>query len=266
MTTTTKPMSAKQFAFITTLIVERADQLGIEPNATSAESWMFQKRSTYSSSDASHLIAMLQTIKVERPASQGFDTSHVEHYQPNRVISNRYVKPCDICGHKTIEGAGLALHSHGKWITVHQNGQCVEPYIGKALETARQRVDAHVMQACLSITTLSDEHDTFIALPSHTGNNDLDFYAFVRNNDGAYSSHVLRRILGGHDVERAPLMTTAEADRVLEIVRNMSVDEIISAQFVYASNLGRCSMCNRTLTDEASRARGMGAECWSRWG
>ena len=32
----------------------------------------------------------------------------------------------------------------------------------------------------------------------------------------------------------------------------------------YAQELGRCSRCNRTLTDEASRARGLGPECATR--
>lgn len=32
----------------------------------------------------------------------------------------------------------------------------------------------------------------------------------------------------------------------------------------YAQELGRCSRCNRHLTDEASRARGLGPECASR--
>lgn len=265
MTTTTKPMSAKQFAFITSLIIERADHLGIEPSATSAEAWMFQKRSTYTSTDASYLIEMLKTIKVERPKPM-FDTSHLEQFAPTRVMSNKFAKPCVTCGHNIVEGEGLVMLSSGKWLTVHHNGQCIEPYVGKALETARHAVDAFVKTECLSISTLSSEHDTFIALPSHTGNNDLDFYGFIRDNDGRVSSHVLRRILGGHDVKRAPLMTTVEAKRVLEIVRALTVDEMIDAQFAYASNLGRCSVCNRTLTDDESRARGMGSECWSRWG
>ena len=269
MTTSTKVMSPKQFGFIITLIVERADKLGIEPNATSAEAWMFQKRETYTSSDASNLIAMLQTIKVERTTPL-FDTSHLSHYSPTRVITNKFAKACDICGHKVDAGAGLALMSNSKWITTHRNNECVEPYVGQAFENARQRVDARVKELCLSITTLNDEHDVFFALPSHTGNNDLDFFALVVDRDGEFPSHVLRRILGGefstHGTSRSPIMSTVEAERVLEIVASMSVDQMIDAQFAYASNLGRCSICNRTLTDDASRARGMGSECWSRWG
>lgn len=34
----------------------------------------------------------------------------------------------------------------------------------------------------------------------------------------------------------------------------------------YATELGRCSRCNRTLTTEESRARGIGPECWRKAG
>jgi hypothetical protein len=34
----------------------------------------------------------------------------------------------------------------------------------------------------------------------------------------------------------------------------------------YADELDACSMCGRTLTNDESRARGIGPECWSKWG
>lgn len=37
-----------------------------------------------------------------------------------------------------------------------------------------------------------------------------------------------------------------------------------AAALRYAQELGRCSRCNRHLTDEASRARGLGPECATR--
>lgn len=39
-----------------------------------------------------------------------------------------------------------------------------------------------------------------------------------------------------------------------------------AAALRYAREIGKCSRCNRTLTDDESRARGMGPDCWRKWG
>lgn len=39
-----------------------------------------------------------------------------------------------------------------------------------------------------------------------------------------------------------------------------------AAARLYADEIGRCSRCGRTLTDEDSRERGMGPDCAQKWG
>lgn len=48
--------------------------------------------------------------------------------------------------------------------------------------------------------------------------------------------------------------------RAAEVLDAIAADPE-SAALLYASQIDRCSRCNRTLTDEVSRARGMGPDC-----
>lgn len=259
MQTQSKPMSPKQFGFITALIIERADVLGIEANATSAEAWMFAKRASYTSQDASFLIERLKSIHVEKPSTPTFDLSHTSIQFPTRVISNRYARACDVCGHRVEESAGLAVQSSGKWSTVHMIGQCVEPYIGKAKKNAEDHVRLYVTSRLSRIVPRT----VYFALESHTGNNDLDFYALIVDGDEIG----LKRVIGGSlgDVtSNSPVMSKIEATRVCDIVEQMTDDQWEIARLAFASSLGRCCFCNRTLTDDASRARGMGIDCAER--
>lgn len=47
----------------------------------------------------------------------------------------------------------------------------------------------------------------------------------------------------------------------LSVVLGAILDDPEAAALLYASELGRCSRCARTLTDEESRAAGMGPDC-----
>lgn len=43
-------------------------------------------------------------------------------------------------------------------------------------------------------------------------------------------------------------------------------DDVVAATVRYGHEIGRCGVCNRTLTDETSRARGIGPVCASKMG
>jgi hypothetical protein len=57
--------------------------------------------------------------------------------------------------------------------------------------------------------------------------------------------------------------TPIDGEFAFELVTRALVNPA-GAALRYARELGRCSRCNRHLTDEASRARGLGPECASR--
>lgn len=97
----------------------------------------------------------------------------------------------------------------------------------------------------------------YYALDSATGNNDLDFYC-VQHGKGRWAGRVfVKRVIGGRP--DTPVRG-AEANRVIMAIAEVGAD---SAAKRYGQEIGRCGRCNRHLTDETSRALGLGPDCAS---
>lgn len=96
------------------------------------------------------------------------------------------------------------------------------------------------------------------AIPSLTGNNDLDFFRVDRPTEGKWAGRTfVKRVIGGRPSSPVRGQTARQA---LELIAAQPEKSAL----LYAQELGRCSRCNRHLTDELSRRCGMGPECRSR--
>ena len=94
------------------------------------------------------------------------------------------------------------------------------------------------------------------AVPSLTGNNDLDFVRVDRPTEGRWAGYVfVKRVIGGHEDQR---VRGAEAAKLLAAIEAEGAE---AASIAYGRAIGRCGRCNRHLTDEASRAAGIGPDC-----
>jgi hypothetical protein len=103
---------------------------------------------------------------------------------------------------------------------------------------------------------LPDVPEGHYAIPSLTGNNDLDFFRVDRPTEGKWAGYTfLKRVVGGK-----PDLPVARAQRrtVLEAIEAAGVD---AARQQYGVSIGRCYVCNRHLTDELSRQLGIGPDC-----
>lgn len=95
------------------------------------------------------------------------------------------------------------------------------------------------------------------AVVSVTGNNDLDFYRVDRPTEGQWAGHVfVKRIIGGHADTR---IRGAEVYNVLNRIDNAGW---LNASIRYGKAIGKCARCHHQLTDQLSRERGHGDECW----
>jgi hypothetical protein len=96
----------------------------------------------------------------------------------------------------------------------------------------------------------------YYATPSRTGNNDLDFWRIDAPETGKWAGYTfVKRLLGGHDPIK---VRGAEAKMALDAIAAYGITE---AGQRYAAEYTRCYKCNRELTDEASRACGLGPVC-----
>lgn len=253
----TKYITDKQTNFIVKLVGERADILGVQPNPESIIDYIGNCK-LITTRDASEFIEKLLAVVPTQPTKTQSSTAaqiDITHTGVNamRVISNRFTKACALCLNGVATGAGIAVLTDDKqWLTYHKVNECPAPLEGSQLHLL---VETWVHQQCINIGNV------YFALPSHTGNNDLDFYGLVTSHRKTGSVVVLRRILGGHAFDACPVVSMTEAKRVIESLRMMSTEQSDDAMKAFADNLGRCFRCGRTLTDDESRNRGMGQDC-----
>jgi len=101
----------------------------------------------------------------------------------------------------------------------------------------------------------------YYATPSKTGNNDLDFwFVNVVTREGKWQGwRTVSRVIGGHANTK---VFKAERRLALEKIIDFGIER---AGNVFADELGQCKKCGKHLTDETSRQRRMGPDCYARY-
>lgn len=148
----------------------------------------------------------------------------------------------------------------GDRITIRKaNGDTAEAIITATTDEAGcYRVRKAAPAGRESIPTAEQVPEGHYALPS-TGHNDLVFYRVDRPTDGQYAGRVfVKMIVGGKPEAR---VEWGKVPSILARIAEAGADESMA---LYGREIGRCGMCNRTLTDETSRQRGIGPDCYSR--
>lgn len=86
--------------------------------------------------------------------------------------------------------------------------------------------------------------------------NTVGFYRVDRPTKGKWEGYTfVKRIIGGHPEERVPFRQSAD---ILQRIIDAGVEQ---AGLRYGQEIGRCCACNRELTNDESRALGIGPEC-----
>lgn len=95
----------------------------------------------------------------------------------------------------------------------------------------------------------------YYAVPSLSGNNDLDFFV-IEEGKGRWEGHLfVNRIVGGHPDAPVPRSQRAAVKKAIVAITPEA------AAIRYGQEIGRCYKCNRHLTDELSRQLGIGPVC-----
>jgi hypothetical protein len=149
---------------------------------------------------------------------------------------NRYGGKCVECGHWVEEQAGsIVKNADGTWEVRHLTGDC--PTL---------------------IEDLPDVPAGRYAIPSG-GDNDLVFLKVDRPTKGDHAGRLfLRLVVGDHADTNVP---RAQVRGYLEAILAAGPDEAMAR---YGQELGSCGRCGRHLTDEDSRAAGLGPTCRAR--
>lgn len=166
--------------------------------------------------------------------------------------SNRYADNCAACGTKVGEGEGMIEKFNGRWTARHLPGQCPAP------ASVPSAVD-HADLPQRGRKPFPDVPAGHYATKSLTGNNDLDFWRVDRPTEGQWKGRTfVKRVIGGRPNAPVRGRTMFAA---LEAILAAGIEE---AGTLYGTTLGQCRICNRHLTDETSRALGIGPDCRSK--
>lgn len=155
------------------------------------------------------------------------------------IRRNKFEGRCSVCRGPVAEMAGILSSENGRWIVRH-DGPC--PVVADAPAATRTPSSASV-----------DVPDGYYAIES-TGHNDLAFYAVSHSDRYGIS---VKMVVGGH------VDSFVRRQNVAGIVERIAAD-VDGAAKRYADEIGNCYRCNRTLTDETSRALGIGPTCRAR--
>lgn len=140
-----------------------------------------------------------------------------------------------------------------------------ELYIGPGRPTGTPSV-FHNGQPVRSSSAPKSEWERFEDIPqghyavrSLTGAQDLDFFRVDRPETGPYQGrYFMKRVIGGKPD------TPIRGRTILEAMRAIRKADPAKAALLYGQEIGRCYKCNRHLTDETSRALGIGPDCRSK--
>jgi hypothetical protein len=254
MTSTAYPASSSQLSFIQTLVSERAENVGVTDVSAFMDTITTER---LTKTGASGLIDfLLKQPKVAAPVVPG---QPVRNGEP----TNRYGGPCVLCGHDVGAGEGTYRRgARGGWETLHLPGGCPLHLADGEAEGAVHEAVVEGKHTWASVTALLQARKPgFFAVPSVTGSNDLTFFALKVNQGRMDRSKkgqkYFAHIVGGHD-EDAMRVTPEFVVKCLAAVDAIGEE---AAGMAYAEHFVQCFRCGRQLTDEASRARGLGAEC-----
>lgn len=154
---------------------------------------------------------------------------------------NRYAGNCHRCGGHVAAEAGFLCRIDNKWAVEH-NGSCPET------------------PAPALVPAIADVPAGRYAIES-SGDNDLVFYRVDRPTEGPYAGRVfVKMVVGGHEDRNVAWRN------IPGILARIADAGVMEATIRYGHELGKCGHCGRHLTDEASRAAGIGPVCAAKLG
>jgi hypothetical protein len=225
-----------------------------------------------SMSDASACIDVLLAVQRETKAldERASTPAGIAEIAPERWMPNRYANDCAHCGERVPAEAGYVMLQRGRWVPICST--CASTTADdrahrlaehRALvEAERERERALLAEVEVLAQRVLDavgrgeqaQPNVGLAVPDTSGANDLLFYRLARRDRST-----LYRVLGGRDD------TAVSPAQAVESLRAMLDLDLPAAAVLYGREIGVCCLCQRTLTDEASRAAGIGPDCAKRF-
>lgn len=295
----TAEATEKQIAFCTSLYTQVNDQLtrhADTPQAEAATAIILGSQDAIaatlapgarpSKAQASSTITALKAaleafksivIAEQRAAHPGLPAN------AERTISNRFDPKggCSVCHESVPAETGFAVLVNGSWSTFCATCADADPAERQArlqaeAEAERQAAVARLQAAKDERDALRSIKDRLVAL---TGSDTKDHAIRVAipgtvldvdNSEAAYrlswgATTGVERHTGAPGTIRKIDLVAASGLKVAEYVLSLSDDEFFAVQAAYGQHFGLCGRCGSPLSDDDSKARGLGPTCYGRF-
>lgn len=214
-----------------------------------------------------------QKAKVaEYPGLDGFD----------RIISNKFGKACQRCGTYVNTGEGFAAQ-RGSWITICKPCASTDPIkaaIDAQIKLEKERAEQEALRVLrIELTgatkqlshrivgltgSMTKDKAIRIVLPGAVVEVDNSEAAYAVSLD--YTKPGVVRHTGGPGYLQVFPVGTERAIEIVALLLFMSDVELAEAQAAYGIHFHSCGRCNAPLSDDLSKARGLGPDCYSKVG
>jgi hypothetical protein len=186
-------------------------------------------------------------------------------------------------GYKVRIGAGLVTQAQAKWIIdIAEKSEGVTDAMVKSLSTRleqgfarasasefitrykdlpRKAVTAATAEAIAPGASTEEIVNAEVragryALRTEDG---VKFYRLDRPTQGRWAGFTFLKVQASDDLH--PIKNHTEKARIIAEIAK----DVLAAEQLYGRELGHCSRCGRTLTDETSRAYGIGPDCRAKY-
>jgi hypothetical protein len=140
------------------------------------------------------------------------------------------------------------MTEHGKW-TAGREGNA-SAWIGRMIAKVRE-LKANRPVATPTTDDFSNVPVGYYALATDAG---IKFYRVTRSDAG----RTYLRVQASDEFHLIRNLATKTQ------IMNAILADVRGAHALYGQHIGRCGRCHRTLTDELSRSRGIGPDCWEK--
>jgi hypothetical protein len=108
--------------------------------------------------------------------------------------------------------------------------------------------------------SMNDLPDGYYAVKGVEGHkNDISFFRLRSPKQGNWVGYQFTDQVVGHG-KRYPVKEAATREKIHGMIKEQGVTE---CRQLYGQEIGSCGRCGRELTDDTSRARGIGPDCWA---
>lgn len=189
-----------------------------------------------------------------------------------RIITNRFAKRCSVCKTNVEAEAGHAAQVNGAWLTFCATCATTDPAVALAEAKAKEAAEVAAAEAKREqmrrvralIFQLKDrvqdtrDHAVRFVVPGTV----LD----VDNSEAAYkvcwgAKVFVVRQTGAPGSVRSVNLGLDSIEKLLTHVLGMTNAELVEAQSLYGQHFHECGRCGSPLSDDDSKARGLGPDC-----